>query len=246
MARAFDARDAPTTEFVAAARAVDAGLCVAPRTTFDAAARAVVALRATGAVDIAETVLRTVPLRPVTTFVFVSAPVAERATVVLGRLVALRDTFVVPARPVTDDTALSATAELTRTTRPLFVRDVAFVVAVPPFVSVPPPRGFGACAPQAAPTVTNATANINEILKRLTMRIVKTYISLVEHFIIFRAIESTTKFTLCNNLLHFLPNFPNAARRNAIEQLHFWVFPVIFPLFLYHPHILHRHLAQFS
>lgn len=45
VARAFDARDAPTTEFADAARAVLAGLCVAPRTTFDDAARDTVALR---------------------------------------------------------------------------------------------------------------------------------------------------------------------------------------------------------
>ncbi len=46
VARAVDARDAPTTELVDAARAVLAGLCVAPRTTFDDATRDVVALRA--------------------------------------------------------------------------------------------------------------------------------------------------------------------------------------------------------
>ena len=48
VARAFDARDPPTTVFVVPARAVDAGVCAA-RTTFDAAARDTVALRADAA-----------------------------------------------------------------------------------------------------------------------------------------------------------------------------------------------------
>ena len=198
VARAVPARAKPTTEFVAPARAV---VGVAPRTTFVDAARAFVALRDT---VVGDTTWRTVvPLRPVTTFDAPAWDTAERETTVLGRAVALRDTV---ARP---DEFVFARVDVAA----VFVRVdvvVATPPAVPPRVTAVPPRGFGAWAPYA-PNVTNVMAKHNEYLQKLTIRIVKIYISLLHILSFLRILNQHKIFILCNNLPHFLPNHPNDA-----------------------------------
>lgn len=157
------------------------------------------------------------PLRPVTTFVADCIIFAERATVVLGRDVALRDTVVAAARPETVDVVVGVVpddaAEFTRTTRLLFARDVAPVAASDVAAvtdTVDEPRGFGACSANAGQHSANTDQKASEYLQKSATRLIKFYISL---FAFYHFLDSliNTQFIQCNNLPHFLPSHPNDA-----------------------------------